>query len=297
MNKLYNYLAHRLKSNKLTSSWIITSNNLSSALEELTQFVNQELLKNTILLENNPDVCIVQRAMGSRDISIDQVRELIQFFQKTAGISEVKIAIIIEPELMNIFAANACLKILEEAKFGNYIFLLTKNPLALMPTIRSRCLLFNIPDDSYIVHSEQYIKFVNTIIDKQLDVFTTLLQSKNRELWLELTDYSLCLLMRIIKKAIGQDINLLEPEKRFVSLALCDVVNSVELAFKEREGSTTDCTRVMNDDIRQFKSSYYSNINRLYKKLAIVYRLTQNTIKYDLELVSSYIILLEELTN
>ena len=75
------------------------------------------------------------------------------------------------------------------------------------------------------------------------------------------------------------------------------IVNSDEFAYKERGASATDCRRVTNDNIRKFKSIDYSDINRLYKKLAIVYRLTQNTIKYDLELVSSYIILIEELTN
>lgn len=93
-----------------------------------------------------PDLAKVVRARDEKteklkkDISVEQIRDTIQFFSETPFIRNgYKILIIDEAELMSKAASNALLKTLEEPRGKRIIFLLTENEHALLPTIQSRC--------------------------------------------------------------------------------------------------------------------------------------------------------------
>ncbi len=73
------------------------------------------------------------------ELLIDQVRELISFFQLTTTISKKKAALIYPAEAMNGHAANALLKTLEEPPGDSVIILLSHDPARLPVTIISRC--------------------------------------------------------------------------------------------------------------------------------------------------------------
>lgn len=76
----------------------------------------------------------------SRIISVDQVRELIERFSTRAHIAATKVALILPADCMNINAANALLKLLEEPPPDSVFILVTANPSRLPATIRSRCM-------------------------------------------------------------------------------------------------------------------------------------------------------------
>lgn len=76
----------------------------------------------------------------SRVIAVDQVRSLINRFSTHAHISATKIALILPADCMNINAANALLKLLEEPPPDSIFLLVTANPGHLPATIRSRCI-------------------------------------------------------------------------------------------------------------------------------------------------------------
>lgn len=76
----------------------------------------------------------------SRVISVDQVRKLIERFTTHAHISKTKIALILPADCMNINAANALLKLLEEPPADSILILVTAFPSHLPATIRSRCM-------------------------------------------------------------------------------------------------------------------------------------------------------------
>jgi DNA polymerase-3 subunit delta' len=80
----------------------------------------------------------------SRVIGVDQVRELIERFSTHAHISKSKVALVLPADCMNISAANALLKLLEEPPAGSVIVLATANPAHLPATIRSRCMVQNL---------------------------------------------------------------------------------------------------------------------------------------------------------
>ncbi|MCU0358419.1 MAG: DNA polymerase III subunit delta [Cyclobacteriaceae bacterium] len=88
-------------------------------------------------------------AYGGEDkqpiISREESREIIKALSLKPFESPVKVMIIWLPELMHPTAANAILKILEEPSAKTYFLLVTNGVEQLLPTIRSRTQIINIP--------------------------------------------------------------------------------------------------------------------------------------------------------
>lgn len=80
----------------------------------------------------------------SREISVDQVRELSNFSNLSAHCGGYRIVIVHPAEAMNNNAANALLKTLEEPTHNLLFVLVTHKPQQLLPTILSRCLSFAV---------------------------------------------------------------------------------------------------------------------------------------------------------
>ena len=92
----------------------------------------------------HPDFRLVQPE-DSRQIKIEQIRELIGWLSQTAQRGGLKIVIINPAQQMNHQSANALLKCLEEPSANTLIFLVTPRPGSLLPTIRSRCQQYAFP--------------------------------------------------------------------------------------------------------------------------------------------------------
>jgi DNA polymerase-3 subunit delta' len=89
--------------------------------------------------DNHPDLLRVAPEDGSKILKVDQVRALGAFTDKTAHSAGRKVVIIEQSDSLNINAANALLKTLEEPAGDTVLLLLSDKPGSLMPTIRSRC--------------------------------------------------------------------------------------------------------------------------------------------------------------
>lgn len=89
-----------------------------------------------ILTGNHPDVVVAQ-AEG-RQIKVDQIRHIKAEFAKTGMEGQRKVFMIEDADKMTVSAANSLLKFIEEPGPGIYIFLLTNNKNAVLPTIQSR---------------------------------------------------------------------------------------------------------------------------------------------------------------
>lgn len=94
---------------------------------------------------SHPDLKWLTLEEKSRQIKIDQVRELVSGLDKTAQQGGRKVAIIHPAEAMNTSAANALLKCLEEPAANTVIMLVTDFPSQLLATIRSRCQSVHFP--------------------------------------------------------------------------------------------------------------------------------------------------------
>lgn len=77
-------------------------------------------------------------------VKVKMIRDLTEFFTSTPHCSDHKIAVIHQADCMNVAAANALLKVLEEPPSRGILFLLTDSKHQLMPTIISRCIALNV---------------------------------------------------------------------------------------------------------------------------------------------------------
>lgn len=80
----------------------------------------------------------------SRQISVAQIRGLADFMGMSAHQGGRRVVIIHPAEAMNVNAANALLKNLEEPPAGLLFILVTHKPQVLLPTLLSRCLSFSL---------------------------------------------------------------------------------------------------------------------------------------------------------
>jgi DNA polymerase-3 subunit delta' len=75
----------------------------------------------------------------SKQIRIDEVRGLIDWATRTSGRGRGKVAVLHPAQALNVQAASALLKTLEEPPVGTRLILTTPDPTLLLPTVRSRC--------------------------------------------------------------------------------------------------------------------------------------------------------------
>ncbi len=94
------------------------------------------------------------------EISIDQIRDLKDFFSKTSSEGGYKIALIDCVDDMNLNSSNALLKILEEAPNKSLLFLICNNYEGLLDTIKSRCRVLKLhplSDENMDILLHEYI--------------------------------------------------------------------------------------------------------------------------------------------
>lgn len=88
---------------------------------------------------HHPDFFPIIKASDEKTIKIDSIRELIVRLSKTAHSQAAQVVLISPAESLNIAAANALLKSLEEPKARVHFLLVADHHLALPKTLLSRC--------------------------------------------------------------------------------------------------------------------------------------------------------------
>jgi DNA polymerase III subunit delta' len=96
-----------------------------------------------ILVQTHPDVLVIPPDPPQMMIKVDQVRHVIQSIYYRPAEARERVYIFTDSAFMK-EAANSLLKVLEEPPEFATIFLLTKNPGELLPTIRSRAMIFTL---------------------------------------------------------------------------------------------------------------------------------------------------------
>jgi DNA polymerase III subunit delta' len=81
----------------------------------------------------------------SKYIRVDDVRLMIDWAVKTSARGQGKVALIHPGEALNVQAANALLKTLEEPAPGTRLVITAADPSLLLPTVRSRCQHLRLP--------------------------------------------------------------------------------------------------------------------------------------------------------
>jgi DNA polymerase III subunit delta' len=104
---------------------------------------------------NHPDLLVLRPESKSRVITIDQMRELMRSVNLKPSVAEKKVAIIVAADRLNVQAANAFLKTLEEPPSNSILILLTTEPQRILETILSRCLRLSFGGDRLAFSTEQ----------------------------------------------------------------------------------------------------------------------------------------------
>ena len=93
--------------------------------------------------QSHPDLMVLERLVEGgktkKSISVDQARDLPEFFSKSPSRARYRVAIVDAADDLNPNAANALLKVLEEPPARGVLLLVTHAAGRLLPTIRSRC--------------------------------------------------------------------------------------------------------------------------------------------------------------
>lgn len=92
----------------------------------------------------HPEILQVAPELPGKEILVDSIRSVIEFLSLSHG-GPSRVVSIEPAEAMNVNAANALLKTLEEPPGGAMILLAAAQPARLPATVRSRCRLLRVP--------------------------------------------------------------------------------------------------------------------------------------------------------
>ncbi|HEY1490371.1 MAG TPA: DNA polymerase III subunit [Verrucomicrobiae bacterium] len=97
--------------------------------------------------ESHADIHWARPESKSRVVTVEQMRDLMRQIQLKPTEAEFKVAVIAGADRLNVQAANAFLKTLEEPPSNSVLILLSTEPSRILETILSRCLRLNFSGD------------------------------------------------------------------------------------------------------------------------------------------------------
>ena len=145
------------------------SNYIFSKKEEFPYDVNKfkinDLNKSYKLILNNshPNFHLIDVLTDKKIIEISQIRQMINYANKSAFNNRERIVLIDNAENLNLNSLNALLKIVEEPNENIIFIIIFDNNKKILNTLKSRCLKFNL-----FLTFDQSIDTVNIIIKKNI---------------------------------------------------------------------------------------------------------------------------------
>ncbi|HXY50876.1 MAG TPA: DNA polymerase III subunit [Terriglobales bacterium] len=116
---------------------------LAEAVEARENLREIDKKETRIFVQTHPDVLVIPPDPPQMMIKVDQVRRVIEGMYFRPAEARERVYIFTDGRFMK-EAANSLLKVLEEPPEFATIFLLTENPGELLPTIRSRAMIFTL---------------------------------------------------------------------------------------------------------------------------------------------------------
>lgn len=272
------------QNNIFANSWIINTDNSDSALSILLKFCNKILNHHDDAVLHQDLILVKRRSMNGNSndkfITVDQIRDMMFFLNKTPIKSAIKIAVIYEAEYMNINSANCCLKILEDPPINRYIFLITTKFASILSTIKSRCHLLTQKFDhcnntALAAYSE--VEYQNLI--NMLNAQTTKIQ------------------LEFIQKIKSIQLNSQEWYK-FGQACMILIVKSIryKVGFKEaKDHSNNDCAIAEMRVIEKISNT--NSTEELVQKYDKVSNILYNTSNVDLDVGNATLLILSLMQN
>lgn len=132
-------LERSYKNGKLAHAYLFEGPDYLGKKKLALGFSELILGRNEGSIENNLDLIVLHPDKSSKQITIEEIRNLEKKLILYPYSSKYKIAIIEQADRMNKMAANALLKTLEEPNATAIIILITSNSSNIPETIKSRC--------------------------------------------------------------------------------------------------------------------------------------------------------------
>ena len=92
----------------------------------------------------HPNFYLIENFIDRRTIDIKQVRNMIDYINKTSFEKKIKFILIDNAEYLNLHSVNALLKIIEEPSLNTFIIFIHNSSIKLIETLKSRCIEFKI---------------------------------------------------------------------------------------------------------------------------------------------------------
>ena len=207
---------------------------------------------------NNPDFSIIEPDGNS--IKIEQIRELQKRIQEKPIISNSKVYIIDNADMMTQEAQNCLLKTLEEPPEYATIILIGSNENLFLPTIKSRCMILHFEP----ISNENIKKYLQTelaisnIDDEMLDIFQGSI-GKAIELKDKKEEYEkiIAFVENLDKKDIIDLYKLAEPiyKSKEEIFEILDYINILLLKKARQNYLYTDCIQIVEDTKKRLKQN------------------------------------------
>ena len=123
----------------------IFSSNEEFKYDSSTHTINKNN-KSFKLLQNNshPNFYLIDLFNDKKNIDISQVREMINYTNKSSFNDKAKFILIDNVENLNKNSVNALLKVIEEPNENVFFILINNSEKNILPTLKSRCLTFKV---------------------------------------------------------------------------------------------------------------------------------------------------------
>lgn len=155
-------------SSKLAHAILLDGGGSAAFKSQLANEIAREILQ--ITAEFVPDLMVVEKDEGKKEINVAKAREIGEFLNQTAVGAVGKVVIIDSACELNRSAANAILKILEEPQQNNFFILISNNISRILSTIRSRCQIFRIPSVSFAQFAEKLSESSPNLTSEQIKI-------------------------------------------------------------------------------------------------------------------------------
>lgn len=146
----FEYLKFCINEKKLPHAFLLESNNYDVIINRIFDvFLDNNLISSQKCIDNNISVRVIRPIDGM--IDKDSILDIQNFVFTTSFCDGYKVYFIVDAGLMNNSAVNKILKILEEPCSDSIGFLICDNSNVILPTVLSRCQVFNCRDNEKLV--------------------------------------------------------------------------------------------------------------------------------------------------
>ena len=169
-----------------------------------------------MIIGSHGDLLVIQPEFDEKKktsvdtIFVERIRKVVEFMHHTPSESEWRVVIIDPAEAMNVNAANALLKVLEEPPKQTLLLLISHQPGRLLPTIRSRCRLLEMRAPSLEAVESIFAQQQLSLPAAQRQALTVLANGSPGLAMRYAEHEALMLYQRVIEVMVGQDVKLVQ---------------------------------------------------------------------------------------